>query len=303
MRAKVVGTVAVVSVLAGCGSATSVQPSADAPGVLSVKDAKAPTPGGEVGSASDEFDDPAHMSVWSKLSDTEKDLDRIDKYDIDKTVKGSLYLQPKTSSWFDGFRGPFVYQDLAGDIVMYARVKVTGKQAAKPKRKFSLGGLMARVPNTYAKAGWFSITTGTSDVPSQVEAKITKDGSSKPGYVTVKGGWLDLVLARVGRAAAALYREQGGAWKVARRWPVDVPANNVMEWGVTAYTDWDSYGALKKDEAKANAQLIKKGQPDVKMSVDFVRFLRPELPDWADPLNTASVDDQALIKALTPAGA
>lgn len=289
--------------LAGCGPATSAQPSLNGPGVLSAKDASPPDPGGEVGSASDEFNNAADVSIWSKLSDTEKDLDRIDKYDINKSVKGSFYLQPKTSAWFDGFRGPFVYQELAGDIVMYARVKVQGLKSGKPKRKFSLGGLMARVPNSYAKANWFSITTGTSDNPGQVEAKMTKDGSSKPVYAAVKGPSVDLVLAQIGRTAAALYRDQGGSWKVAQRWPVNVPENGVMQWGLTGYTDWDSFLDLKKNETKANTQLIKKSQPDLKMSVDFVRFLRPKLPDWADPLNTASVSDEALIKVLTPAGA
>ena len=43
--------------------------------------------------------------------------------------------------------------------------------------------------------------------------------------------------------------------------------------------------------------------PDLKMTVDFVRFLRPELPDYADPLNTASVPDDVLIKVVTPSGA
>jgi hypothetical protein len=44
-------------------------------------------------------------------------------------------------------------------------------------------------------------------------------------------------------------------------------------------------------------------QPALKLTVDFVRFLRPELPEYADPLNTASVSDEVLIKAMTPAGA
>ncbi|MER6944360.1 hypothetical protein ABT294_10085 [Nonomuraea sp. NPDC000554] len=291
---------AVATVLAGCGTATSAQPSPQGPGVLSVNNALPPTPGGEVGSASSEFASTAELSVWSKLSDTEKDLDRIAKLDVNATAKGSLYLEPKASTWFDGFRGPFVYQELAGNIVMYARVKVEGKKGAKPQRKFSLGGLMARVPNSNDKPYWMSVTTGTADESGQVEVKYTQNGSSKPQELAVKSGWVELVLARVGRAAAALYREQGGAWKVGRRWPSELP--EVLQWGMTAYTDWDSYNTLKKDATKANAKQIK-GKPDLKMTVDFVRFLRPKLPDYADPLNTASVSDEALIKVLTPAGA
>ncbi|MEV0145550.1 hypothetical protein AB0H64_11345 [Nonomuraea sp. NPDC050733] len=286
--------------LAGCGTTTAAQPSPTGPGVLDVARASPPAPGGEVGGASTEFAAATDLAAWVKLSDTEKDVDRIAKLDVNTTVKGSLYLEPKTSTWFDGFRGPFVYQELAGDIVMHARVKVEGKKGAKPKRKFSLGGLMARVPGTYDKPTWMSVTTGTAEKSGQVEAKYTLNGGSKPLEVPVKAGWVDLVLARAGRLAAALYREEGGAWKVARRWPSELP--EVLQWGVTAYTDWDSYAALKKDAAQGNAKQIK-GLPDLKLTVDFVHFLRPELPEYADPLNTASVSDAALIKTLTPAGA
>ncbi|MEV0514578.1 hypothetical protein [Nonomuraea sp. NPDC050405] len=300
MRLKRTVIVLVAMGLAGCGTTTAAQPSPTGPGVLDVARASPPAPGGEVGGASTEFAAATDLAAWVKLSDTEKDVDRIAKLDVNTTVKGSLYLEPKTSTWFDGFRGPFVYQELAGDIVMHARVKVEGKKGAKPKRKFSLGGLMARVPGTYDKPTWMSVTTGTAEKSGQVEAKYTLNGGSKPLEVPVKAGWVDLVLARAGRLAAALYREEGGAWKVARRWPSELP--EVLQWGVTAYTDWDSYAALKKDAAQGNAKQIK-GLPDLKLTVDFVHFLRPELPEYADPLNTASVSDAALIKTLTPAGA
>ncbi|MFI6787541.1 hypothetical protein ACIBG4_09435 [Nonomuraea sp. NPDC050383] len=300
MRLKRTVIAMVAMGLAGCGSTTAAQPSPTGPGVLDVARAAPPEPGGEVGGASTEFAAAADLAAWVKLSDTEKDVDRIAKLDVNTTAKGSLYLEPKTSTWFDGFRGPFVYQELAGDIVMYARVKVEGKKGAKPKRKFSLGGLMARVPGTYDKPTWVSVTTGTAEKSGQVEAKYTLNGGSKPMEVPVKAGWVDLVLARAGRLAAALYREEGGAWKVARRWPSELP--EVLQWGLTAYTDWDSYAALKKDAAKGNAKQIQ-GLPDLKLTVDFVHFLRPELPEYADPLNTASVSDAALIKTLTPAGA
>ncbi|MCK2213921.1 hypothetical protein MF672_008980 [Actinomadura sp. ATCC 31491] len=300
MRVKVAGTLAVVSVLAGCGKTGSAEPALTGPGVLTLDRATPPAPGGEVGEASTEFADARDLAMWTKLSDTEKDVDRIAKLDVNKTVKGSLYLEPKTSAWFDGFRGPFLYQDLAGDIVMHARVKVEGKNGGRPKRQFSLGGLMARQPGSYASPNWVSITTGAAGKSGQIEVKWTENGSSKPKEIPVKAGWVDLVLARAGRVFAALYREQGGQWKVGQRWPSNLP--DALQWGVTAYTDWDSYAALKKDAAKANARQVK-GTPDLKLTVDFVRFLRPELPDYADPLNDKSVPENVLVKVLTPAGA
>lgn len=300
MRAKAAGTLVVVSVLSGCGTTPVAQPVPTGPGVLTLQNATPPVPGGEVGEASTEFDDAADLKMWTKLSQAEKDVDRLSTFDVNDTVKGSMYLEPNVSAWFDGFRGPFVYQELAGDIVMHARVKVEGRSGGRPKRKFSLGGLMARQPGSYAKPNWVSVTTGTADKSGQVEAKYTQDGSSKPKEITVKSGWVDLALARVGRVFVAMYKEDKGTWKVGQRWPSNLP--DVLQWGVTAYTDWDSYNTLKKDATKGNAKQVK-GTPDLKLTVDFVRFLRPELPEYADPLNTASVSDEVLIKAMTPAGA
>ncbi len=294
------GSVMALCVVAGCGTATTAQPPTTVPGVLTLAKASPPAPGGEVGGGSTEFDTATDLSMWTKLSETEKDIDRIAALDVDKTAKGALYLEPKTSAWFDGFRGPFVYQELAGDIVMHARVKVEGKKGGKPKRKFSLGGLMARVPGSYANPNWMSVTTGTGDRSGRVEVKFTRDGSSKPQELAVEGTWVELVLARVGRVAVALYKDEGGAWKVGSRWPSELP--EVLQWGVTAYTDWDSYSTLKKDATKGNAKQVR-GVPDLKLTVDYVRFLRPEMPEYADPLNTASVSDEVLIKLLTPAGA
>jgi hypothetical protein len=299
MRVKKACMVAVVGVLAGCGTAAPLKPPSDVAGVLTLAAATPPDPGGEVGGASTEFAAATDLAMWKKLSATEKDVDRIAKLDVNKTAKGSMYLEPKTSAWFDGFRGPFVYQDLAGDIVMHARIKVEGKKGGKPKRKFSLGGLMAREPSTYATPHWMAITTGTTDKTGRLEVKLTKQGSSKPKESAVKSEWLDLVLARVGRVAVALYKEDGGTWQIGSRWESEFP--EVLQWGVTAYTDWDSYSTLKKDATKGNAKQVR-GVPDLKMTVDFVRFLRPELPDYADPLNTASVPDEVLIKLVTPAG-
>lgn len=296
MRAKIAVSLAVAGLLAGCGTASGQAPQASSK-ALTTAAVRPPDPGGEVGTASSEFAGTADLSAWSKLSDTEGDLNRIAKLDVNDTAKNALYLEPKTSTWFDGFRGPFVYQELAGDIVMHVRLKVEGKKKDQPERKFSLGGVMLRVPQSNANPNWVSVTTGTGDSAKRVEAKSTLDGSSKPKEVAVKAGWMELVLARAGGVVAAFYKEDGGTWKLGQRWVRD-DLPKVLQWGITGYTDWDSYGALKKDAAKANAKAIK-GLPDVRITVDYARFLRPATPEGGD-LMTAP--DDVLVKLLTPAG-
>ncbi|MEU7897227.1 hypothetical protein AB0B45_30725 [Nonomuraea sp. NPDC049152] len=296
MRAKITVSLLAACALAGCGTATSSQP--PKPKALTVADVSAPDPGGEVGSASSEFSSAADLAVWSKLSDTEGDQNRLAKLDVDATAKDALYLEPTTSTWFDGFRGPFVYQELAGDIVLHTRVKVEGRKSGPPRRKFSLGGAMLRVPQSNDRPNWLSVTTGTGDNAERVEMKETANGSSKPKEVPVTGRWMELILARTGTMVSALYKEEGGAWKVGQRWlRPDLP--KVLEWGVTGYTDWDSYGALKKDAAKANAAKTIKGKPDLRLTVDYVRFLRPATPAG----DLMKVPDAVLVKLLTPARA
>ncbi|MFE3452684.1 hypothetical protein ACFXJ8_27545 [Nonomuraea sp. NPDC059194] len=296
MRVKITVTLLAACALAGCGTA---EPSPSAkPRALTVADVSAPDPGGEVGSASSEFASAADLTVWSRLSDTQGDHKRLAKIDVNATAKGALYLEPTTSTWFDGFRGPFVYQELAGDIVLHTRVKVEGRKNGSPRRKFSLGGAMLRVPQSNDKPNWVSVTTGTGDNAGRVELKATLNGSSKPKEVPVESGWMELILARTGTVVTALYKEEAGAWKVGQRWlRPDLP--KVLEWGVTGYTDWDSFGALKKDAAKANAAKTIKGVPDLRMTVDYVRFLRPATPEG----DLMTVPDAVLVKLLTPAGA
>ncbi|MGV9305690.1 MULTISPECIES: hypothetical protein [unclassified Nonomuraea] len=296
MRAKIAVSLLAACALAGCGTAASSRP--PAPKALTAADVRAPDPGGEVGSASSEFSSAAELAVWSQLSDTQGDPDRLAKLDVDGTAKGALYLEPTTSTWFDAFRGPFVYQELAGDIVLHTRLKVEGRKGGTPRRKFSLGGAMLRVPRSNDKPNWISVTTGTGDKAEGVELKETVDGASKPKEVRVGAGWTELILARTGAVVSALYKEDGGTWKVGQRWlRPDLP--KVLEWGVTGYTDWDGYGALKKDAAKANATRTIKGRPDLRMTVDYVRFLRPATPE-ADLMKAP---DDVLIKLLKPAGA
>ena len=301
MRVNKAWMVAAVGLLAGCGTATPLQPPPDVAGVLTLAAATPPDPGGEVGGASTEFDAATDLSMWKKLSATEKDVDRIAKLDVDKTAKGAMYLEPKTSAWFDGFRGPFVYQDLAGDIVMHAGSRSRARRAAVPR------GSSPRRPDgqgaqTFAAPHWMAITTGTTDKAGQLEMTYTTEGQfSRPKESRSSPSWVDLVLARLGSVAVALYKEDGGTWKIGNRWPSRT-FPRCCSGGSAAYTDWDSYSTLKKNAAQGNAKQVK-GTPDLKMTVDFVRFLRPELPDYADPLNTASVPDDVLIKLVTPSGA
>ncbi|MEO3861566.1 hypothetical protein [Acrocarpospora sp. B8E8] len=156
-------------------------------------------------------------------------------------------------------------------------------------------------PNT---ANWLFITTGTGNRPREVEIKTTENGKSTLSLRPMTTEWVDLVLARVGGAVISLYRPDGGAWWVGARWRrEDLP--DTLQWGIAAYTDWDSFGPLQADPMAANKKRVK-GQPDLRLTVDYVHFNQPRVPAGVDLLDAGSVPDATLVQLLTaeaPGGA
>ncbi|GAA0443243.1 hypothetical protein Acor_28180 [Acrocarpospora corrugata] len=160
---------------------------------------------------------------------------------------------------------------------------------------------MARVPLAQESgpntANWLFITTGTGNRPREVEIKTTENGKSTLSLRPITTEWVDLVLARVGDAVVSLYRPDGGIWWVGARWHrADLP--DTLQWGIAAYTDWDSFGPLQTDPMAANEKVLK-GKPDLRLSVDYVRFLQPRIPAGTDLLDPGSIKDDALIQSLT----
>ncbi len=276
--------------LAGCGAKPVT------PGAIASPDQQfsPPQPDATLTGASTEFQGADALAGWTDLQKSEGGADWIQSIDVDHTVPGALYLVPKVCGWFDDYRGVLLYRQLTGDVVMHMRLRVQGAAAEDPARTYSLGGAMLRTPN---QANWNFITVGTGDHPRQVETKTTVNGASELHLQSGASGWNEIVLARMGSFVVTAYRPDGGAWRVMSRWHrTDLPAT--LQWGIATYTDWPDASARPAAQANATPST---GSPDVRLSVDFVRFSRPAAPANTSLDDTSHVTDSLLLRLIVPA--
>lgn len=275
-------------------TAASVAPS-------KVPPARSPTADDLIGLGSDFTSTPTR---WTWLDDVEGGPDFAGQPGMVHTADGLLTLRPPTSTWFQDFRGPFLFQRVTGDVVLVVRLKVSGRHTPVPIRSYSLAGVMARAPqrpselSAFGAANWAFVTTGTGvgDGVPQIELKNTKAGQSEVVLTPSAPGWVELALARVGPQLVSMYRLPHGSWTEGRRWArPDLPAT--LQWGLVAYTDWQSFQTDNPSTAQVNKGGLPHGSPDLIATVDRARFLRPHIPDGVD---ITRLDSPPLLRLLAP---
>lgn len=153
--------------------------------------------------------------------------DKIKHLDIGKTTDGALNLQPYDSAWVRDLNAPFVYRVIEGDFDVRARVRVRAAEGDIPGGTWSLGGLLARVPNASTagnwqprRENWHFITTGVGHVRGEqmTETKGTYNSYSSLKLRPFPTGWVELRLVRVGMSLVALARPDGESqWQVRDR--------------------------------------------------------------------------------------
>jgi len=131
---------------------------------------------------------------------------------------GALHLEPYHAAWVRDLNAPFLFQTVEGDFDVRARVRVKGSAGGLPGGTWSLGGLMARVPNGLdakswepRRENWHFITTG---VALDRGAAVTETKGTYNSYSSLKlrpfqQGWVELRLVRVGMTLFALARPDG----------------------------------------------------------------------------------------------
>jgi hypothetical protein len=75
---------------------------------------------------SDELDQLGTLAQWKDLATVEGYPSKAERLDIIMTSPGQLYIEPLTSTWLDDSRGVFLYNEVAGDYMVSARVCATG---------------------------------------------------------------------------------------------------------------------------------------------------------------------------------
>jgi hypothetical protein len=286
-------------ILAGCGApadasggtlAPTPVPSPPTPAPPTAPPASKEAPQDDLAPLSDEFDNAQSLTQWRNLATVNGYPNQIETVDVNTTSPGQLFVAPYTSTWFEDYRGVYLYKEVTGDFDVTTRIQATGKHGPIPDRTFSLAGLMARAPrditmDTWVPGheNWVFITTGYGDNEprragkQQIETKTTVNSHSVLELVPVTTGWVDLRVVRIGPTFLMLYRPDGGAWILSKRYTrTDLPPT--LEVGLNAYTNWE---AIDGDAATFNRTLVTKPRftADLQVHSDYIRFRRPQVAD------------------------
>ena len=262
----------------------------------------------DLSSLSDEFQGTSLDPKWKRFDREYGWPDKLKRLDVGQTTTGALHLQPYHGAWVRDLNAPFLFQTIEGDFDVRARVRVRGAATAAPGGTWSLGGLMARVPNGLDEAkweprreNWHFITTG---VGLERGSPVTETKGTYNSYSSLKlrpftSGWVELRLVRVGMTLFALAREDGTKqWQVRDRFYRMEP-NPHMQVGLIAYTTSDSVPQGPEDAAKEN-RTVADAPVDMLMDVDWIRFARPKPQiewDWRSQVREHPLADPNLAEA------
>lgn len=263
---------------------------------------------------SDEFDGP-ELTGWTRFDEAFGWADKIKALDVGVTTPGALHIEPYHSAWVRDLNAPFLFREVRGDFDVRARVRVRGHDSDIPGGTWSLGGLMARVPNRSSAAqwtprteNWHFVTTGVGPVAGapMTETKGTYNSYSSLKLRPFPAGWAELRLVRVGMVLIALARPEGEtAWRVRDRF-YRMENNPVMQVGLIAYTTSDDVPPGPDRPETENRTANRQAAVDMILEADWIRFARPRpqvSPDWyqqvsANPLADPNLPEAELLALL-----
>ena len=269
----------------------------------------------DLSTMNDEFSATALDKKWVRYDQRYGWPDKLKRFDLGSGIAGALHLEPYDSAWVRDRSAPFLFQTVEGDFDVRARLRVRGTNSEVPGGTWSLGGLMARVPNGLdartwepRRENWHFITTGVGLDRGQpvTETKGTYNSYSSLKLRPFQSGWVELRLVRVGMTLFALARPDGDSkWQIRDRFYRMEP-NPFMQVGLIAYTGSDDVPAGPEDAIKENTTVNKSARVDMQMDVDWIRFSRPKtMADWSwqaqvrsHPLADASRSDDEILAAL-----
>jgi hypothetical protein len=282
------------ALIAGLGLALTIPASAQpAP--------PAPVAPEEIG---DEFNGAELSSDWQLFHARYGWPDKLKAINVGKTTPGALHLAPYHGAWVRDLNAPFLFKTVLGDFDVRARVRMRSKESPVPGGTWSLGGLMARVPNGLTAASWEKrrenwhfITTGVGQVAGQpmTETKSTYNSYSSLKLRPFPTGWVELRLVRVGMALFALARPEGETrWRLRDRF-YRMEGNPAMQVGLIAYTTSPDVPAAPENAELENRTVNKTAKVDALFEVDWIRGRRPSFAKL-DYWNVAPGDGAGFLK-------
>lgn len=277
--------------------------------------AQQPLPQSDLSLLGDEFNERQLDAKWAWFHERYGWPDKRKRFDVAQTVAGSFHLEPYHGAWVRDLNAPFLFQTVQGDFDVRARVRVSGADGGAPGGTWSLGGLMARVPNGLDANGWeprrenwHFVTTGVGLARGKpvTETKGTYNSYSSLKLRPFQSGWVELRLVRVGMTLFALARPDGDTrWQLRDRF-YRMEFNPYMQVGLIAYTTSDDVPPAPEDPVKENRTVDRQARVDMRLNVDWFRFQRPKPRidlNWQSqvqehPLADAGLSDAAILDAL-----
>ncbi|WP_269716603.1 hypothetical protein [Caulobacter sp. NIBR2454] len=265
---------------------------------------------------SDEFNG-TELSGWTRFDQAYGWPDKLKAIDLGKTTPGALHLEPYDVAWVRDLNAPFLFKEVQGDFDVRARVRVKSANGDIPGGTWSLGGLMARVPNGSTAANWrpraenwHFITTGVGQAAGQqmTETKSTFNSYSSLKLRPFPTGWVELRLVRMGMVMIALARPDGETkWQVRDRF-YRMEFRPQMQVGLIAYTTSDDSAKGPENPEGINRSVNTTARVDMQLDVDWIRFSRPKLktsPDWVqqvtgagNPMADPNLSEEAILAAI-----
>ncbi|MHC4878247.1 MAG: hypothetical protein ACYTGL_17480, partial [Planctomycetota bacterium] len=290
----------------------------------------------EIAPLSDEFDDPNSIAEWQRINEVEGwNADQLQQWNVDQTQPGRMVMQPHTVVWYENWRGPMVFKEVAGDFVFTTEVHIGDRDDVGGSdlddipndAAYSLGGLMIRTPRdiTDPVIDWqpgSQVDDGTNNGENYVflslghgvdgqfsfEVKTTRNSNSQLELTPLgqTANTATLRIARIGTAVITMYQFPGEDWTVHRRYDrPDMP--ETMQLGMVTYSDWNK--ASDFDPFLHNSTVLQPGvadptpgeafNPDLVAGFEYARFARPDVPTelaGVDLVNSAS--DEELLSFL-----
>jgi len=288
--------------------------------------------GDDIAMLSDEFVDSASISAWQRVNEVENwNADQLQTWNIDQTEPGRMVMAPQTVVWYQSWRGPMAFKEVAGDFVITSEVHITDRDDlgdsdaddVPDDAQFSLGCLMIRTPRDIQDPAtdWTAgsgIDDGTNNGENYVflsmgygatgnnfsfEVKTTRNSSSQLELTSMDSKTATLRTARIGDSIITLYQLPGQDWVVHRRFRrPDMP--QTLQVGIVSYSDWSK--ASDFDPFYHNGHVLQPGiddptpaeafNPDLVASFEYARYARPDVPTELDGVDFVgdATDDQLL---------
>jgi hypothetical protein len=233
----------------------------------------------------DEFDGATLSEGWTRFDAAYGWPDKVKAIDVGSTTPGALHLQPHHSAWVRDLQAPLLFKTIQGDFDVRARVRTRGLTGDIPGGTWSLGGLMARIPNGQNASNWqprsenwHFITTGVGFErgKAMTETKGTYNSYSSLKLRPFSSGWVELRLVRVGMALVALARQSPDQpWQVRDRF-YRMSGSPFMQVGLIAYTHSDDVPDAPDDPERDNRTVNRDARTDMAFEVDWIRFSAPK---------------------------